>query len=177
MEIKPFIDFDSFTKEAYEEIDSANLHKAVSTQTARHAYYSALAVQARRQKDKIALEVAKLRAGLTKAYRKKLNDEAASEAESESRKPERVTNDMVNAEVILNADMQRYEALQLDADEVYGLCKVAQDAFFTRKEMLKLIGNVTVESLRKDMKFQSAERDISDYHARRAQRHQGGAQE
>jgi hypothetical protein len=172
MNLNPFIDLDEFQREVEMPIDQANLSLALSTQTARHAYYSAKMIQARTQRDKVARNVKLINAKLTKVIRERLTAAARDLAAQSGTKPERITVDMIQADVALSPDMMAWEDKLIQAEEIYGICKVASDTFFTRKEMLKSIGNVTIESMRKDMKFLTPENTASNYYQRRASRAQ-----
>jgi len=82
---------------------------------------------------------------------------AANElAEEENTKPEKVTVDMVKAEVALHPKMREWLEIQIDADEIYSVCKNAYDAFYSRREMLKSRGHLTTEEMRSNLTIRKA---------------------
>lgn len=168
MNLDTIIDVDAFTKEITEEI--ADLNEAMRTQTARAAYYSIQATKARKQKDKVALIVKTVEAQLMKKLRKELLEAEQDLAESEGRKPERITVDMVKAEVALHPSMRSWLEKEIDADEIYGVCKAAYDAFYTRREMLKSMGQMNREQLRTNLVVRNAQESVAGYRERRQQR-------
>jgi len=168
MDLKQFIEVDDFTREINEPIE--DLTEAMRTQTARAAYYSMQATAAKRQKDKVALIVKTVEAKLTKVCREALNKEAVDLAKQDGTKPEKITVDMVRAEVALHPEMRKWLELQIDADEIYSICKAAYDAFYTRREMLTSMGHMTREQMRANLTIKSAQDNMSDYRQRRAAR-------
>lgn len=168
MEIETFINIDDFVKEIEEPIE--DLTEAMRTQTARAAHYSMQATKAKRQKDKVALIVKTIEAQLTKTCRAALVKAANELAEEEQTKPERITADMVKAEVALHPVMRGWLEKQIDADEVYSVCKAAYDAFYTRREMLTSMGHMTREQMRSNMVIRTASEETKGYRQRRAAR-------
>ena len=77
---------------------------------------------------------------------------------------------MVRAEVALHPEMRKWLELQIDADEIYSICKAAYDAFYTRREMLTSMGHMTREQMRANLTIKSAQDNMSDYRQRRAAR-------
>ena len=162
------IDVDKFTQEISEDI--TDLDEAMKTQTARAAYYSMLLAKARKQADQVDLLVKVIDAKLTKVMREKLNKEAAELAEAEGTKVEKITVDMVKAEVTLHPEMRRYLQIQSDAVELRSVCSAAADAFRTRREMLTGLGHLAREQMRANLTVQSASQAVQGYKARRAAR-------
>lgn len=175
MQLEQFIDVDAFTKEITEEI--TDLTEAMRTQTARAAHYSIQSTKAKKQKDKVALVVKTVEAQLTKTCRKQLMEAANELAEEENTKPERITADMVKAEVALHPTMRQWLEKQIDADEIYAVCKAAYDAFYTRREMLTSMGHMSREQMRANLTIRSAQENVSGYKQRRLQREAGRSEE
>lgn len=175
MQLESFIDVDAFTKEITEEI--ADLNEAMRTQTARAAFYSINATKAKKQKDKVALIVKTVEAQLTKTMRKQLLEAEAKLAEDEGRKIEKITVDMVRAEVSLHPQMRKYLELQIDADEIYAVCKAAYDAFYTRREMLTSMGHMARAQMATNMTIQNAQQSVAGYRDRRAAREAGRSEQ
>lgn len=167
MQIENIIEVDQFTKEIQEEI--SDLTEAMRTQTARAAYYAMLYAKARKQSDDVGLLVKLIEAKLTKVMRERLNEAAKQLAEEESSKPEKITVDMVKAEVLLHPEMRKYLQMQIDADEIKGVCAAASDAFRTRREMLTSLGHLTREQMRTNLTIQG-QRDGGSVRERYRQR-------
>lgn len=170
MKLETFIDMDEFLSEVKQTIDATNLTQAMSTQTARAAFYSMQSIRAKRQKEEVAHKIKLITAQLTKVTRERLNEEALKNAQATQTKPERITVDMVQSEVALHPKMREWEQLQIEADEIYAVCKAAYDAFYTRREMLTSIGFLHREELRSNLTIRSAEENTNKYRERRAQR-------
>jgi len=168
MDIETFIDVDEFVKEIEEPIE--DLTEAMRTQTARAAHYSMKATKAKKQRDRVALIVKTIEAQLTKTCRQALMKAANDLAEEENTKPERITADMVKAEVALHPVMRSWLEKQIDADEVYSVCKAAYDAFYTRREMLTSMGHMTREQMRANLTIRGAAETTKGYRERRAER-------
>lgn len=151
MELQEFIDVDAFTKEINEDI--SDISEAMRTQTARAAYYSIMTTKAKKQKAKVDLFTKIIEAKLTKTMRQKLVAAAVELAEEEGTKPEKITVDMVKAEVALHPEMREWMQRQIDADEIYSVCKAAYDAFFTRREMLKGLGQMSRTQMEQQMRL------------------------
>lgn len=171
MELLPYIDIDEFVKEINEPIE--DLTEAMRTQTARAAHYSMQTTKAKKQKDKVALYVKTIEAQLTKTCRLALNKAAQELAEEENSKPEKITVDMVKAEIALHPKMREWLEKQIDADEIYAVCKAAYDAFYTRREMLTSMGHMSREQMRANLTIRSAQETATSYKARRAARNPG----
>lgn len=172
MKLEPFIDVDEFVVEITADI--TDVTEAMRTHTARAAHYSMQATKAKRQKDRVALTVKSVEAALKKSYRKKLIEAANELAEETQSKPERITADMVETEVALDPNMRKWLEMQIDADEIYAVCKAAYDAFYTRREMLTSVGHMTRAQLQTGLIIEDAKKSAESYKARRAAR-KGGA--
>lgn len=172
MKIEPIIDVDQFTTEIQEEIN--DLTEAMRTQTARAAYYAMLYAKAQKQAKDVDLLVKLVEAKLNKLMREQLNQAANDLAEEEGSKPERVTVDMVKAEVLLHPEMRKYLQMQIDADEIKGVCYAASEAFRTRREMLTSLGHLTREQMRTNITIQGARgvESVRERHRNRFERRQ-----
>jgi hypothetical protein len=172
MNIEQIIDVDKFTQEIQEEIN--DLDEAFRTQTGRAAYYAMLYAKAQKQADDVELRVKLVEAQLTKIMREKLNEAARQLADEEGSKPERITVDMVKAEVLLHPEMRKWLQMQIDADEIKRVCAAASDAFRTRREMLTSIGMLTREQMRANFTIQGAKgaQTVRDRHRQRLERRQ-----
>ncbi|MCG7348907.1 hypothetical protein [Sphingomonas sp. ACRSK] len=168
MQLDTFIDVEKFTAEVEEGLD--DITEAMRTQTARAAWYGICHAKAKRQKNKVELLVKAVNAKLTKKYRKELTDAANEEAEATGKKPVSVTVDMVAAHVALDADALKWAQVQLEADEIEGVCRVAMDAFRTRSSMIVSLGNLTRDQLKTNTVIQSARDAAGGYKQRRADR-------
>lgn len=177
MQLQQFIDIDEFTQEVTQVIDSTNLTEAMSTQTARAAHYSMQSIRAKRQKEEVTRNAKLVAAQLTKTLRQKLTEAAVADATANQTRVEKVTVDQVQAEVTLHPEMRKWEQLQIEADEIYAVCKAAYDAFYTRREMLTSIGFMTREQMRTNLTIRSATDTANKYRERRAAREAGRADE
>lgn len=133
-----------------------DLMEAFRTQTGYAATYAVHAASARRQAADIDLMVKLVDAKLTKIMRQKLTDAANDLAQQEGTKPEKITVDMVKAEVMLHPEMRKWLQMQIDADEIRAVCNAAADAFRTRREMLTGMGHLTREQMRTNITIQGA---------------------
>jgi hypothetical protein len=147
------IDIDEFVTLINADIAS-DLTEAMRTQTGYAATYAVHAASARRQAADIDLNVKLIDAKLTKVMREKLNEGARQLAEEEGSKPEKITVDMVKAEVMLHPEMRKWLQMQIDADEIRAVCNAAADAFRTRREMLTSLGHLTREQMRTNLTIQ-----------------------
>lgn len=152
--LKEFIDVEVFTKEINEEID---LNEAMRTQTARCAYYSRMRAQAKKQKGYIDNLVRAQEAKYKAEWRKALMDEAVKIASKENTKPERITNDMIQAAVFSDPRMIKLMRIQLDAQEIFDVCHVAYDAFKVRQDMLISMGHMARAEMQQEMKMKGQE--------------------
>lgn len=168
MNLDPCIDVDQFSAEINESLD--DLTEAMRTQTARAAFYGIGHSKAKRQQQKVALIIKTVEAQLTKKHRKALNDAAIAEADATGTKPEKITVDMVKSEVALDNDMRKWALVQMEADEIETVCRVAYDAFKARREMLTSLGLLARDQLKTNMQITSARSAIDGYRARRAAR-------
>lgn len=141
MELKTFIDVDVFTTEVQDEL--SDLTAAMQTQTARTAYYGMQYAGAQKQAKKVKLIASSVEAQLTSTYRKKLEAAARDEVEESNKPPVRITAEMVKSAVHLDANFIKYAQLQIDADEIEQVCRVAYDAFKTRRDMLISLGQLS----------------------------------
>lgn len=168
MQLETFIDVDKFTEEVNENLE--DITEAMRTQTARAAWYGICHSKAKKQKNKVELLVKAVAASLTKKYRKELTDAANEEAEASGKKAVTVTVDTVQAHVALDPQMLKYQQIQLEADEIESVCRVAMDAFRTRSSMIVSLGNLTRDQLKTNTVIQSARDAARGYDARRAAR-------
>ncbi len=168
MQLDPFIDIDLFTKEINEDIH--DLTEAMRTQTARAAFYGAMNARAEKQLATVKRTLKLIEAQLTKTLRAKLVKAEQELAEQENRKVEKITVDMVRAEVDLHPEARKWGGLMIEAEEIQAICRVAYDAFRTRREMLVSLGHLTREQLRTDVRIQSAKDAADGYRTRRAAR-------
>lgn len=168
MQLDQFIDVQKFTDEVNEGLD--DITEAMRTQTARGAWYGICHSKAKRQRNKVELLVKAVAAKLTKKHRAALQAEAIKLAEEEGGKPERITVDMVQASVALDPDMLKWQQVQLEADEIESICRVAMDAFRTRSSMIVSLGNLTRDQLKTNTQIQSARDAAAGYRDRRASR-------
>lgn len=170
MQLQDFIDVEAFTKEITEEI--TDLTEAMRTQTARAAFYSINATKAKKQKEEVALNVKVIEAALTKKMREKLTKAAIELAEEEGTRVEKVTVDMVKAEVTLHPEMRKWMKIQIEADEIYAVCKAAYDAFYTRREMLTSMGHMSRAEMQSNLRTmaRAGERAAGDSRSRYQER-------
>jgi hypothetical protein len=145
MELQQFIDVEAFSTEVTEEL--TDLTAAMSSQTARTAYYGIQHGQAKKQKAHIELIFSSVEAQLTKKYREQLEAAAADEVAGTNKAPARITAEMVKSAVHLDPNFLKYAKLKIDADEIESVCRVAYDAFKTRREMLSSIGRLHTADL------------------------------
>jgi hypothetical protein len=141
MELQTFIDVAAFSEEVQGEL--TDLTAAMQTQTARTAYYGMQHAGAKKQANKVELIAKSVEAQLTKKYRKQLEDGAREEVEGTNKAPVRVTAEMVKSAVHLDPNFIKYAQLQIDADEIEQVCRVAYDAFKTRRDMLISLGQLS----------------------------------
>jgi hypothetical protein len=174
--LEEFIDIDEFTALMNADL-SEDLMGAFIKQSGYAATYSVKAASARRQCADIDLNVKLIDAKLTKVMREKLTKAERELADEEGRKPEKITVDMVRAEVMLHPEMRKWLQLQIDADEIRAVCNAAHDAFRTRREMLTGIGHLTRESMKTNIQIKSAQEQAQGYRARRAARRGEAAEE
>lgn len=167
--LEEFIDVDEFTTLITADL-ADDLMGAFTKQSGLAATYAIKAASARRQCNDVDLIVKMIEAQLTKTLRTKLNDAERELAEEEGRKPEKITVDMVKAEVMLHPEMRKWLQMQIDADEIRSVCNAASDAFRTRREMLTGLGHMTREQMRTNITIQSAQDAAKGYKARRAAR-------
>jgi hypothetical protein len=168
MQLQEFIDVAKFTEEVNENLE--DITEAMRTQTARAAWYGICHSKAKKQKNKVELLVKAVDAKLTTKHRKILQDEAVKVAEEEGSKPERITVDMVKAAVALDPQMLNLQKIQLEADEIESICRVAMDAFRTRSSMIVSLGNLARDQLKTNVQIQSARQAVSGYDQRRQAR-------
>lgn len=168
MQLDTFIDVQKFTEEVNENLE--DITEAMRTQTARAAWYGICHSKAKRQKNKVELTCKAVGAALTKKYRKELTDAANEEAEASGKKPVAVTVDTVQAHVSLDPQMLKWQQVQLEADEIESVCRVAMDAFRTRSSMIVSLGNLTRDQLKTNTVIQSARDSARGYETRRAAR-------
>lgn len=169
--ITEYLDIEKFTQEVNE--DMSDLTAAMRTQTARAAYYGVLLSQARTQESKAALIAKSLEARLTKRYRESLTKQMQQEADDAGvKKAERVTIDMVKAEVALDPQMMVIESKLLQAQEIKNICQVAYDAFRTRRDMIVSLGHMTRAEMNSKLQgiTNTANENKEEYQRRRAQR-------
>lgn len=146
MELQQFIDVDTFTKEVSEEL--TDLTAAMQTQTARTAYYGIQHGRAKKQKAHVELILDSVEAQLTKKYREQLEDAARDEVAGTNKAPARITAEMVKSAVHLDQNFLKYAKLKIDSEEIEMVCRVAYDAFKTRREMLSSLGRLHTAELR-----------------------------
>lgn len=175
MQLHQIIDVDAFVSEVEEPID--DIMDAMRTQTSRMAFYSMKKAEARRQRDKVGLIIKAVEAQLTKTCRAQLVTAANKLAEEENTKPERITADMVKAEVALHADMRKWLEVQLEAEEIYSVCMAAYETFRTRSDMIQSLGHMTRAQMQTGLVIESAKKTASSYKARRAEREARRAEE
>ncbi len=168
-QIDPVIDIDEFTKEITADI--TDLTEAMRTQTARTAYYGMLYAKAQKQANHVKLNLRAIEATLTTKVRKELVDAANDIAEAEGTKPERITADMVKAAVVLKPTMLNWLKVQLETDEIEQVCRIAYDAFKTRRDMIQSLGHMSrAEMNALGRQSMTAADNIRDYRDRRAAR-------
>ena len=168
LQVLPIIDVEKFTSEIMEEI--TDLTSAMRTQTARAAYYGIKSSEAKKQAARIDLHVKAVTAALNKHHRAELQKAAADDAEQNGGKPERITADMVQSAVLTDPRMMKLLNIQLEADEVAEICKVAYFAFKTRQEMLTSMGHMTRAQMQTNLTIRSAKDNVERYRQRRAGR-------
>lgn len=165
MKLDTYLDIDLFTTEVNESM--ADINEAMRTQTARAAFYGICHSKAKRQRDKVGLIVKSVNAKLVQKHRKELQAAALKLAEEDGTKPEKVTVDMVQAAVALDKDMLTWLGIQLEADEIESINRVAMEAFRMRSSMIQSLGNLTRDQMRTGIQIQSAKDAAAGYRARR----------
>jgi len=171
MSLDEFIDIDEFVAEIESDVD--DLHQSLTTQPARLAYYGLYKTRAKRQRDRVSNYVRSIEAKLKKEYREKLTEEAAKLADEEGTKPQRISNDMVEAEVYTDQRMLKLLEVELKAKEIYETCDVARDAYRQRCEMIKSLSILTGQEMRMGISQEirkSKKRTVEDYKNRRKNR-------
>ena len=168
LEIVEFIDIGIFQTEIAEDMN--DLNEAMRKLPERAAYYATLAAKARTQSMKIDNIVKSQEAKYKVEHRRLLTEAAIELAEQEGGKPERITTDMVNSAVYSDPRMLKLMDIQLHAEEVKMVCNVAAEAFRTRRDMLKSMGHLAIEEMRKAVRVQRPSDAIDEYRARRAAR-------
>jgi hypothetical protein len=176
--VSPIIDVEQFASLINANI-ADDLTEAMRTQTGYAATYANQAATARRQAEEIDLMVKLVDAKLTKVMRERLSQAARELAEEEGTKPEKITVDMVKAEVMLHPEMRKWLQLQIEANEVRAVCNAAADAFRTRREMLTGLGHLTREQMRTSLTVQGARASsgVRERHAARREARQQGEDE
>ena len=165
-ELEKFIDPDVFIRELNE--DATDINKSMAQVTSKLAWYGIQASRARKQRDNLKQLVEIKTVALNKTFRQKL--EADALARADGKKPDRITNDMVASETMLNRELILLQRKLTDAEEIYQICVVARDAMRQRGDMLRSIGALTRDQLKTDVQIQSAEQAASGYNRRRAAR-------
>lgn len=172
LSIEEFIDVETFVTEIDEKLE--DLNEAMRTLPARTAFYGMKYAQAKTQAARIDNIIKATAAMLKKEHREALTKAALEIAEADGTKPERVTAEMVEAAVYTDPRMVKLMAIQLHAEEVKSICQVAQDAFRTRRDMVKSLGHLATEQMRQNLRFTAPEANaVQGYQARRRQREAG----
>jgi hypothetical protein len=168
MQLENFIDVDLFITEVEGELN--DLDEAMRTQTARTAYYGIQYGRAQKQASTVKLTLNSVEATLIKKYRTQLEDAAREEVDGTNKQPTRVTAEMVKAAAHVDPNYLQYAKLLIDADEIEMVCRVAYDAFKTRRDMLVSLGHLKSAQLKSNVTIQGARSAAGGYAARRAAR-------
>jgi hypothetical protein len=168
MQLKKFFELDEFLKEIEASVD--DISEAMRTAPGRVAFYGAQYVQAQKQAKKVALTVAQIEGRLTQEHRKLLDAAAREEVEGTNKSPTRVTAEMVKAAVATDTRYIAAQNVKIDADEIEGICRVANDAFKARRDLLSSGAYLKGAELKSGTIIQGAREATERYHARRADR-------
>jgi hypothetical protein len=141
MQLQHFIDVEAFSTEVQGEL--TDLTAAMQTQTARTAYYGMQHAAAKKQSAKVDLISKSVEAQLSKKYRTEFEQVARDEVAGTNKAPTRVTAEMVKSAVHLDPNFIKYAQLLIDAEEIETVCRVAYDAFKTRRDMLISLGQLS----------------------------------
>ena len=166
--VEDILDVDKFTAEIEEDIE--DLNEAMRKQTSRAAYYGMLHAKSKTQSARIDRAVRAVEASLKVNHRALLRKAAEDLAEEEGGKPERITADMVESAVYTDARMLNLTSIQAAAQEVEMVCRVAYDAFRTRRDMLVSLGHLTREQMRSAPLVREAQGTVEEYRKRRESR-------
>jgi hypothetical protein len=168
MQLDQFIDVEQFILEVEGELN--DIDEAMRTQTARTAYYGIQYGRAQKQAATVKLTLNSVEATLVKKYRTQLEQAARDEVEGSNKQPTRVTVEMVKAAAHVDPAYLQYAKLLIEADEIEMVCRVAYDAFKTRRDMLVSLGHLKSAQLKSNVTIQGAKDSVGGYHARRAAR-------
>lgn len=168
MQLKKFFELDEFLREIEASVD--DISEAMRTAPGRVAFYGAQYVQAQKQAKKVALTVAQIEGRLIQEHRKLLDETAREEVEGTNKSPTRVTAEMVKAAVATDARYIAAQNIKIDADEIEGICRVANDAFKARRDLLSSGAYLKGAELKSNTIIQGAREATAGYHGRRQAR-------
>jgi hypothetical protein len=168
MQLERYIELDSFLKELEQDTDDIN--EAMRKAPGRVAYYGAQYMLAQKQAKKVALKVAEIEGRITQEIRKKLEETAREEVAGTNKTPTRVTAEMVKAAVATDPRWIASQHIKIDADEIEGICRIANDAFKARRDLLSSGAYLKGAELKSNTIIRSAQENAASYHARRQER-------
>lgn len=171
MLLNKFINLEEFLQEIEASIE--DISEAMRTAPGRVAYYGAQYVQAQTQSKRVALKVAEIEGRITQEIRKTLEQEARDEVEGTNKSPTRVTAEMVKAAVATDPRYIAAQSIKIDADEIEGVCRIANDAFKARRDLLNSGAYLKGAELKSNTIIQGAQQATAGYHQRRAAREPG----
>lgn len=175
MALETFVDLKQFLEDVEKPID--DIMEAMRSQTAKMAQAGIHKAGARRQKARYDAAVKALEAQLTSEYRGSMNAEAVKEAQKTGSKPERITQNMIEVEVMLDPRMKKLVDKQIEADEIYQVCVAVHDTYRTRSDMIQSLGHMTRAQMQTGIVIEDAKKSVKDFRARHAARKAGKSQQ
>lgn len=160
MQVLPFIDVAKFTTDIDAHQD--DIQEAMRTQTSLTAYYGIQHAAAEKQLNRMKLVEKTMLASLGKEVR---TDMLAS-----GEKPSAAS---IDERVSVMAQVKTMALAIIDAQEIERVCKVAYDAFRTRRDMLVSLGNLQRATMQTGLTIRNAKDEVAGYHERRAGRSEG----
>jgi len=157
LQIDPLIDVERFTADISENQD--DISEAMRKQTGLAAFYGMQHAKAKKQAAHYDLLLKTLRAKLAKRYRQQIID-------AEDKPTVSAVNDLVETD----NQYLKIAKLKMDADEVESICRVAYEAFRTRRDMLTGLGHLTREQMRGQLLTTEASSAVDRYRNRRQAR-------
>jgi len=157
VQLAEYIDVDQFTKDI--DTEQTDISEAMRTQTAKAAYYGIQLAKAQRQSAKAKLVLRTLEAKKGKEYRKDITDAG-----------EKPTAQLVQEFVDTDNAVVKMRDILNNAEEIEHICKVAYEAFRTRRDMLTGLGMMTRAELNSGVRVSSGRREANNYRERRAAR-------
>lgn len=157
MEIKTFIDVDKFTQDI--DVGQNNLDEAIRQQTSLTAHYGIQHAAAEKQLNRIKL--------IEKTTRASMGKQTRADMVARGEKPSAAS---IEEEVNLLDPVKKLSLAVIDATEVERICKVAYDAFRTRRDMLVTSGNLRRAEMQTSLQIRSAQQEVEGYADRRAGR-------